>query len=496
MNQKDVERLNEADHLIQQIAADFGLDCLPQEFDVIPAQKMLEIMAYRLPVNFSHWSFGRDYETERTRWEHGYGAPYEVVFNSDPSRAYLMDTNPFPIQVLVIAHVYGHNDFMKNSLHFQRSRRDMITSASEAASRFRQYERDYGADAVERIIDAALSIQWNIDPDEDRHVESEEDARERLFGWVHKPAAGGQFDDLLPKKPEVPTETKRELRKRTPPEPTVDLLGYLSEHSPRPLAEWEKDILTVIRSQATYFMPYRRTKIMNEGWATYWHQKIMRRLFEEKFLSAEDHGFYNLYNARVKAHNPRSINPYLLGSTLFENIEERWNKGRFGRDYDEEENAAARAAWDKETGLGRKKIFGVRRTHMDWFFVDEFLNREVVDALDLYLYVERERDNLYESVVEVTDWKTVKDYLVHSLMNWGIPRILVVDGNYKGSSQLYLKHVFEGLPLDEEYCTKTLEEIYFLWKRPVYLETYEPHLHQLRSKLYIADEQGAHVHDE
>jgi stage V sporulation protein R len=495
MNQTDLERLNDADRLIREIAADMGLSCLPQEFDVVPANKMLEIMAYRLPVNFSHWSFGRDYEIERTRFEHGYGAPYEVVFNSDPCRAYLMDTNPLPIQVLVIAHVYGHNDFMKNNLHFERSRRDMITSASEATARLRGYERDYGADAVERLIDAGLTVEWNIDPDEESHRESEEDARERLYGWAKQAPTGGQFDDLLRPKREIDSEQKRELRKKTPPEPTVDLLGYVTEHSPRPLQEWEKDVLNVIRNQSTYFMPYRRTKIMNEGWATYWHQRIMQRLFEEKFLTAEDHGFYNLYNARVKAHNPRSINPYLLGSAIFENIEARWNAGRFGKDFEEVSNAQARAAWDTHAMQGRKKILDVRRTHMDWFFVDEFLSSEVVGSLDLYVHYEKDRGNYYESVVEVVDWQTVKRYLVQSLMNWGVPRVLVVDGNYKGSSQLYLRHVYEGLPLDDEYCRKTLDEIFFLWGRPVYLETSEAYVHQVRPKLYMADEQGVHVHD-
>jgi len=496
LEKRDLERLNEADRLIQEIGADLGLDCLPQEFDVVPAQKMLEIMAYRLPVNFSHWSFGRDYEIERTRFEHGYGVPYEVVFNSDPSRAYLMETNPFPIQVLVIAHVYGHNDFMKNSLHFQKSRRDMITSASEAASRFRQYEHDFGADAVERMIDAGMAIQWNIDPDADKKRESEEEARERLYGWHKSPPAGGKFDDLLPPAPPIATEQKRELRKKTPPEPTVDLLGYVTEHSPRPLVEWEKDALSTIRAQSEYFMPYRRTKIMNEGWATYWHQRIMRRLFEEKFLSSEEHGFYNLYNARVKAHNPRSINPYLLGSTMFESIEDRWNRGRHGQKFSEIEDADVRRSWDTASMKGREKIFQVRRTHMDWFFVDEFLDKDIVDELDLFVYAEQERDAYYESIVEVVDWRRVKEYLVGNLMNWGIPRIEVVDGNYRGSSQLYLRHVFEGMPLEDEYCRKTLEHIYTLWDRPVFLETREPYLDQFRKKLYMADEDGVHVHEE
>jgi stage V sporulation protein R len=488
----NLARLNEADRLIRSIAADLGLDCLPQEFDVIPDQKMLEMMAYGLPVNFSHWSFGRNYEIERTRYEHGYGVPYEIVFNSDPARAYLMETNPFPIQVLVIAHVYGHNDFMKNSRHFLQSRRDMISSASEAAARFRRYEEDYGIEAVESLIDAGMAIQWNIDPDEGTHPETEEQTRERLYGWAKTTPAGGSFDDLIPGRPEVTTVRKRELRMRTPPEPTVELLGYIINHSPRPLAEWEKDVLGVIKAQAQYFMPYRRTKIMNEGWATYWHERIMKRLFAEKFLDAEDHGYYNLYNARVKAHHPRSINPYLVGSAVFADIEDRWNKGRFGPDWDEAD-ARHRRDWDTHLGQGRSRIFDVRRTYMDWFFIDEFLTREIAENLGLYLFVENDRDSHYETVVEETDWAKVKRVLVQSMMNWGIPRILLTDGNYQGSLQLYLSHAYEGFPLDEEYCRRTLERIYSLWGRPVYLETREPHGSSTSAKLYVVDSRGIHV---
>jgi stage V sporulation protein R len=493
MNHIDLARLNDADILIRDIASEFGLTFLPQEFDVVPAQKMLEIMAYRLPVNFSHWSFGRDYEIERTKLDHGYAVPYEVVFNSDPARAYLMETNPFPIQVLVMAHVYAHNDFMKNNLHFQRTRRDMITSASEAAARFRKYEEDYGQTAVERIIDAGLAIEWNIDPDIRGSYESEDQTRDRLYGWGQKAPGGGAFDDLLPGRKAATLIQKRQLRRRTPPEPTVDLLRYVTENSPRPLQEWEKDVLNVIRMQAQYFMPYRRTKIMNEGWATYWHEKIMQRLFAERFLNEEEHGYYNLYNARVKAHNPRSINPYLLGHAMFKSIEDRWNKGRFGREYEECRDLEKKKNWDLGLMEGGRKIMEVRRTHMDWFFVDEFLDKDVIDDLDLYLYGEKDMDTHYELQVAETDWMTVKKTMVHSLMNWGIPRILVMDGNYQGSLQLYLKHEYEGIPLDDSYCRKTLDHIYHLWERPVHLETRESFNNRISTKVYTIDEKGIHL---
>jgi stage V sporulation protein R len=490
VEREQLERLNRADGVIRRIAEELGLELLEQEFDVIPAPKMLEILAYRLPVNFSHWSFGRDYERERTRYDHGFGVPYEVVFNSEPIRAYLMEDNPYPIQVLVMAHVYAHNDFMKANRHFRDSRRDMISASSEAAARFRQYESDYGQEAVERLIDSGLAIQWNIDPDEPIHRQSEEQTRERLYGWRSEPRAAGRYDDMLPSSPEVTREEKRGLRLKTPPEPTPDLLGYVTTHSPRPLSAWEQDVLEVIKAQAHYFLPYRRTKIMNEGWATYWHEKIMQRLFAEGALSAEEHGLYNLYNARVKAHHPQDINPYLLGYALFANIAERWDRGRFGQEYEESTESGKRNTWDRGLGLGAEKIFDVRRTHGDWFFLDEFLDREVIEELGLYVYLEKDRGDRVDAVVEETDWQAVKQYLVRSLMNSGIPRVEVVDGNYGGRLELYLRHLYEGLPLDEEYCRHTLEHIYSLWGRPVHLETREAHDGGDREKRYTCDDRG------
>ncbi len=491
MNDSDIRKLNEADSLIREIGAEFGLEFLPQEFDIIPAQKMLEIMAYRLPVNYSHWSFGRDYEMERTKYQHGFSVPYEVVFNSDPARAYLMETNPLPVQVLVMAHVYAHNDFMKNNRHFQATRRDMITSASEAAQRFRRYEEDYGREAVEKLLDAGMAIEWNIDPDELISPETEAETRERLYGWSGHLPVEGRFDDLITKKKSVSREEKRTLRRKTPPEPTMDILKYVIENSPLLSLEWQKDVLSTVRNQALYFLPYRRTKIMNEGWATFWHEKIMNRLFSEGFLNADEHGYYNLYNSRVKAHSPRSINPYLLGSALFRNIETRWNTGRFGAEYEACSNAEEKKNWNLHLEKGRAKIMEVRRTHMDWFFIDEFLNREVVDELELYIYEESDQGSHIDLKVKETDWRKIKQLMVQSLMNWGIPRILVMDGNYRNSSQLYLRHEFEGMPLEPEYCRRTLEHIYSLWGRPVYLETISPETS--RKLIYTVDQDGAQL---
>jgi len=466
----DLRRLNRFDERIQDIAREFNLDFFPQEFDVIPSQKMLEILAYRFPVNFSHWSFGRDYEREKTKYEYGFGIPYEVVLNSDPSRAYLINTNPFPVQVMVMAHVYAHNDFMKNNIYFRPTRRDILPSASEATIRFQRYEKRFGLEAVEQVVDSGFSIELNIDPDFFIREESEEEQLERLTTPPARPERHGPYEDLIaPKKPRrAPEDT---YDRKTPLEPERDVLLYIINHSPKPLKEWEKDILSVIRDQSRYFMPQRRTKIMNEGWATFWHMRIMDRLFKEGLLNEEEHGFYNLYNARVLATNPRMANPYLVGLKMFEDIEDRWNKGRFGKEWEECEDPRKRDAWDLGSGLGRDKIFEVRRRFSDRFFIEEFLTEKLVDDLNLYLYEGRQEHGEIRYVITDRDWRHIKRLWVSHLSTLGTPLIMVEDGDYKGKRELFLRHAFEGIELDQEYREKTLEHVFYLWNRPVHLES-------------------------
>lgn len=468
----ELERLAKFDQIIQGIAREFGLDFFPQEFDVIPAQKMLEIMAYRFPVNFSNWSFGRDYEMEKTKFEHGYSIPYEVVLNSNPSRAYLINTNPFAVQLMVMAHVYAHNDFMKNNLHFKPTRRDILPSASEAATRFQHYEQRYGMEAVEKITDAGLSLQWNVDPDFFIRGESEKEKRDRLAKPAVPPEAPSPYSDLIFEKEEKAAPPASPHRRKTPPEPERDLLLYLINHSPRPLQEWEMDILSTIRDQARYFMPQRRTKIMNEGWAALWHMRIMERLFQQGFLTQEDHGFFNLYNARVLAAHPNNLNPYLLGLKLYEDIESRWDKGQFGREWEESPDPDKKKNWDLKLGKGREKIFEIRRSYSDRFFVEHFLTADLVKDLQLYLFEgKEEHDGVSYNVVE-KDWRRIRDLLVKFLSTYDVPLIYVDDGDYLGKRELYLRHAYDGIELDPEYREKTMEQVYYIWDRPVHLETY------------------------
>jgi stage V sporulation protein R len=474
MKEEDMKRLKEIDGRIQEIAVEYGLSVKPIDFEIVPAQRMFEIMAYGLPVNFRHWSRGRDYERLRTIYEHsGAGLPYEMVLNTDPPKAFLMETNPFPIQVLVMAHVYAHVDFFLNNQNFFQTPPDILVRAYEAAKRFDQYEQRYGLSELEPLVDAGLALQFNIDPDIHKKEESREEQLHRLYAREEeREQTSDEFHRLYPQ-PKEQRPDYRDLVHRTPLEPTRNVFDYIIENSPRPLQDWEKDVLEVIARQGRYIYPQIRTKITNEGWAAYWHEKIMRRLFKERHLTPEEHGVYARYHSAVLQPNPFQLNPYLVGKRIFKDVKERWDKGRFGKAWRECENEYDREHWDTGLGRGEEKIFGIRRMYSDRMLIEHFLTDELVHDLELYIYRERQgRDGKKYLVVVENRPQVIRDQLKNLHADGGQPRIMVWDGNYKDQG-IYLYHRFEGTPLDHEYLKKTLEHIFFLWGRDVYLETSE-----------------------
>ncbi len=469
----DTQRLARIDARIQEIMEEWGLTVVPTDFEIIPAQRMFEIMAYGLPVNFRHWSRGRDYERVRTIYEHsGLGLPYETVLNTSPPKAFLMETNPFAIQVMVIAHVYAHVDFFRENLQFKEAPEDILPKAYEMAKRFDYYEHHYGISRTEPLIDAGLALQFNIDPDIHKSLENRDEQFERLYGETDD---GGKPVDAFYKL--FPRQKKKrpdfwELAHKTPLEPERDLLGYLIDHSPKPLDRWEQDVLSSIRTQGMYFYPQLRTKIMNEGWASYWHEQAMRKLFEEGLLNTEEHGYYAQYHAAVLAPNRFQLNPYRVGRKMFEDIRKRWDCGRFGRQWRECEDDRERECWDKGLGEGLEKMFSVRRIYSDRMFIEHFLTDDLIHDMNLYIYEERKTmDGGSEIVIAEHRPEIIRQQLKEVHADGGQPRIVVEDGNYRGRHELYLRHIFEGAPLDYEYLQKTVEHIYHLWGRNVHLET-------------------------
>jgi len=444
---KEMAELERAIAKIWDTAKSFGLDPFPTHFEMVPASVMYEFGAYGLPGRFSHWTHGRAYQQMKTMYDYGLSKIYELVVNTDPCYAFLMEANSVTQNKLVVAHVLAHSDFFKNNVYFSHTPRDMIDRVSLNAERIRKYEFKFGKLEVEKFLDAVLSIQEHIDPNVFiRRKKAEEYEQERREQSLME----GAYEDLWrldgntqPEKPKV---------RRIPEEPEKDLLLFIAENAPD-LADWQRDIVQIIRSEMLYFLPQMQTKLMNEGWASYWHARIMRELE----LSDEEYAEFAVLHAAVVSPTPRSMNPYHVGMKIFEDIERRWDNPT------EEE----RIKLKRKGGEGRAKIFEVREIHDDISFIRTYLTKQLVEDLDLYIYKKEGND----WVVAEKDWEKIRDMIVAGMNNFGYPYILVEDGDHKRNRELYLRHSFEGQELDLNYAEKTLRYVYALWGRTVHLET-------------------------
>lgn len=461
MTADDMQALNYAIDEITEIAAGFGLDFYPMRYEICPADIIYTFGAYGMPTRFSHWSFGKTFHKMKMQYDFGLSKIYELVINSNPCYAFLLEGNSLIQNKLIVAHVLAHCDFFKNNARFSASNRNMVESMSATAERVMQYELEYGTQAVESFIDAVLAIQEHIDPqivgpqtlDKQRYMELK--IREQREG---KPSAPpGAYDDLW-----ALEEMKAAMRstsprpgiadRRFPPEPEKDIVWFIQEFSPV-LEDWQRDIMTMLRDEMLYFWPQMETKIMNEGWASFWHQRILRELD----LTSEETLEYAKLNASVVQPSRHSLNPYYLGVKIFEDIEKRWDSPT------EEE----RDRFGREPGQGRAKIFEVREFDSDQSFLRNYLTKKLSEELDLYIFEKKGPE------WKITDksWENIRDQLVYSRVNGGFPYLVVEDGDYHRNGELFLKHHYEGLELDLKYLERTLPYVYTLWGKAVHLET-------------------------
>ena len=476
MKSTELNRLHDLEVRIKEIAGDMGLLTTEVMFEVVTAQRVLEGMSYHFPTNFSHWSFGRDYERNRTIYEHtGHGIPYEQVWNFEVPKAFLVETSPFALKVLTVAHVYGHVDFFLANVHAQHGRAfaDVAGEARHAASRFQEYTDKFGLDEVERTIDAAMAIQWHQDLDPFAEEVPEQEIRKRVIALeqakLERPNTI-QGDLKIPEPKDQIEATERALRElllKTPPQPEYDLLRYIKTHSPKPLRQMAVDILSVIRNQSRALAPNARTKLLNEGWATYVHVHIMRQLFHEGLLTSEEHGVFTKFHSGVLRENRKGLNWYRVGMALFEYIKEEWDKGRFGRDFDECQDPLERARWDTGVGCGDKKLFEVRANFSDRMAVELFFRDDFIRDQRLYLYQEQldpETGEIIDVIVESRP-KVMRTLLKQQLTLYGAPIMFVKDGNYDDNRELYLvheRHPNSRFELDGAYERATLEKVFFL----------------------------------
>lgn len=446
---------------IEQLARSYGLDFFQTIFEMLDYEKLNEVAAYGgFPTRYPHWSFGMEYDQLSKGYEYGLSKIYEMVINNDPCYAYLLKSNPMVDQKLVMAHVYGHGDFFKNNYWFSKTDRKMIDTTANHATKIRRYIDKYGQNNVEEFLDVCLSIDNLIDPHSvfiqrkaDASSEDETVTKDSDEFYMEKFTQ----NSIGPEK-QVPISEDV-----YPPDPVKDVLGFLIEHAP--LESWQRDILQMVRKEAYYFAPQAQTKIMNEGWASYWHSKMMTQhiLTPSEIIDYADH------HSGTLATTPGKLNPYKLGIELFRDIEERWDKGKFGKDYDECQDMREKSNWDRQLGQGIEKIFEVRKIYNDVMFVDEFFTEEFCLKHKLFSFEYNPKTTQYEIFSRA--FATIKKKLLFSLTNRGQPFIFIKDANHENKKELLLWHRHGGIDLKIDWAYATMENIYKMWKRPVNLLT-------------------------
>ena len=210
---------------------------------------------------------------------------------------------------------------------------------------------------------------------------------------------------------------------------------------------------------------------MNEGFATLTHERIMKKLFDEDLLTMSEHAQYNYSNSLVKAMNPKSMNPYLVGSKILENVVDRWDKGRYGLEYDNCDNQKEKEEWDDKSMKGREKMLEIIRSHTDWFFMQNFLTPELINDLQLYIYVKQDGLFTEDWVITKQESKKIAKMIIMSFAHSSIPTVEINNGNFKDKGFLFLEHKWSGVGLEPKYCTETMKHIFNLWGSSIFIKT-------------------------
>lgn len=460
-----VEELQGWDSRIRDLVERFGLSCYPQEFEVCDHNEMIGYMAYSgMPSRYSHWSFGKSFERQKTLYDYGVsGLPYEMVINSSPCVAYLMRDNSLLLQILTIAHVYGHNDFFANNFTFKSGidARYTLEMFKNNSTRIDRYIEDpsIGLDEVENILDHAHAISWQCS--RNLAIKKLSQDEQRMRAWERAQEPEDPYRNIHPKREYVAPELSK-----IPLEPDEDILLFIADYNPY-LPEWKRDLLRIVDKEARYFLPQMETKIMNEGWASYWHYKILNSLNINQGLHLE----FMVKHHQVLRPTPGGLNPYHLGFVIWHDIERRWNAGETGREFTEDSPRNDSAEVDENDSPGRKKIFEVRESDRDASFLRRFLTVDIMRELELFQHEKRGKERVVTKVSDEENWEQVKDTLIKNVGTGSIPVIKIEDADFGKNRTLYLKHYHEGRDLQLEYAEQTLRHIHALWEREVVLES-------------------------
>lgn len=448
------EQLQDYTRRIEDLAVSLGLDFYPVDFEVVPNNFMTEIAVYGLPVRMPHWSFGIRYIHQLIQQGMGHSHIFEVMFPGDPCHAYLVNENSLSENTLVVAHVLGHADFAKNN-HLFRKFMDMAGGhiLEQAAARAHGIEmalEQHGQERVEAVLDAALALEPHIDVNSELHRDKSSMVFPAPAGMSRAPATAqlSSRQNFHRRYHQLPGESlELALEPMTPSRETVleeyDLLWFIANHAPD-MAGWERDIFLAVREESFYFYPVFACQIMNEGWASYWHARLLR---EADFLP------HDLYLSAIKAHSDvvrpfaaerqlaLAINPYHLGFSIWENIIEKH---------------------------GIEVARSICREEDDFGFIRNHLDAELAQKLDLFVY-ETHADG--DIRVASKDIHVLRETILAPKFNYGAPRIAATRIGQDGSLELTHDHRSDGRGLDMSRADRVLEYIAQVWRRPVTMHT-------------------------
>jgi stage V sporulation protein R len=437
MQKKLPEQFREIIESLLTEAHRVGLDPFVTSFEMVNYKQMNEIAAYGgFPVRYPHWRWGMEYDRLSKSYNYGLSTIYELVINNDPCYAFLLDSNSLATQRTVIAHVYGHSDFFKHNMWFAKTNRKMLNQMATHAVAIKGIIKKLGIEKVEKFIDVCLSVE-NL-------IESS-----YLFNASESP----------------------DLSK------TSDILLFLLKNAD--LSDWQYQILSIVRDESYYFLPQRQTKILNEGWATYWHSEMMTKINP---LSSADIVDYCDQFSSIVCHHQGQLNPYRLGVELLRDIKNRWDNGKHGLEYSTCTQKSEKEKWNTKDNKGVEKIFSIRKTHNDITFIDEFLTEDFCHEHNLYLYDKDSHSG--EEVVASNAYKEIKENILSVLTNCGSPVIKIEDDNFNNRGELLLKHYKYKKDLDRSACEDALKNLAIIWSKPVHLQT----IAQNQEKIYSSND--------
>ncbi|CAJ0889908.1 SpoVR family protein [Ralstonia flatus] len=466
------ELIRRYDQSIAQIAADFGLDTYPNQIEIITAEQMLDAYASSgLPLGYNHWSYGKHFLASERGYQRGLmGLAYEIVINSNPCIAYLMEENTMPMQALTIAHAcYGHNSFFKGNYLFRTwTNADAIVDYLLFAKNYvAECEQRFGEQEVELLLDSCHALQnygvdryrrpkkLSINEEQARQAEREKYLEAQVNDlWrtlpTHRARALATADDIPEPDPQFP------------PEPEENLLYFIEKNAPK-LQPWQREIVRIVRKIAQYFYPQRQTKVMNEGWATFWHYTILHKLYDEKLVN--DAFMLELLQAHTNViyqppfNSPyySGLNPYTLGFLMFQDIR------RICESPDEEDYR-----WAPEIAGSdwQKTLDFAMRNFKDESFLLQFLSPRVIRELKLFSVLDDDRDaKLRVTAIHDDDgYRKIRELLAgqYDLSNIE-PNIQVTNVDVGGDRSLTLRHLQSNRrPIGPNY-EEMLRHVVRLW---------------------------------